>query len=625
MKSSLAFACPCHPSHSDPGECPTLVRGQGPALRTPLYAAPSPPQDALVGQRLGTFQVVRQLGRGGMGGVYLAEHALIQKRVAVKVLHTHLAEDAKLVARFLAEARAASRIQHENVVTVFDLDTYEGRPYLIMEYLEGMDLAAFAREPLAPELAVELLAQVCDALGAAHAQGVIHRDLKPGNVFVLPREDGGHRVKLLDFGIAKHLYASDETPTQSGVLLGTPEFMAPEQCGEGEVDARTDIYAAGVLGYRLLTGQRPFTGRTAAEVLLAHLRVTPRPAHELAPKVPPALSRVLQRAMARLPAERYPSAAELKSALLSAVNPGDKRSTAPAFQARVSVKDGEALQRLGCDQVGRTGLFLRTETPPPLLTRVSLVLELPGGALPCTGQVVRHVTPDQAQAWGMLPGFGVELLQVTPGFHENFTRLLSGERPVAAPVRDNPEAEAVLRDFRGRAQGDHYSLLGLPLDASRERVREAARLARQTLEALLSGVLSADQRVQVERQLERLSQALSVLGHLERRVEYDASRRNLAGIIRCLTEGLTVSQMEEARQRFLARERGAEARSLVQLLSARLLEKSGQLALALAAYEQALQADPLHLEALHGYRTLQRRQRGPTGTPSGFWPTTRGT
>ncbi len=626
MKSSLAFACPCHPTHADPGECPTLVRGQGAAPRTPLYAAPSPPQDALVGQRLGTFRVVRQLGRGGMGGVYLAEHALIQKRVAVKVLHSHLAEDAKLVSRFLAEARAASRIQHENVVTVFDLDTYEGRPYLVMEYLEGMDLGTFAREPLAPELAMELLAQVCDALGAAHAQGVIHRDLKPANVFVLPREDGGHRVKLLDFGIAKHLYASDETPTQSGVLLGTPEFMAPEQFGEGEgeVDARTDIYAAGVLGYRLLTGQRPFTGRTAAEILLAHLQTTPRPAHEFAPKVPPVLSRVLQRAMSRLPAERYTSAAELKAALLSAVNPGDKRSTAPAFQARVSLKDGEAPQRLGCDQVGRTGLFLRTETPPPLLTRVKLTLELPGGELPCTGQVVRHVTPDQAKAWRMVPGFGVELLQVTPGFQETFTRLLAGERTSAAPVRDNPEAEAVLRDFRGRAQGDHYMLLGVPLDAPRERVREAARLARQTLESLLSGVLSADQRVQVERQLERVSQALSILGHLERRVEYDAARRNLAGIVRCLTEGLTVSQMEEARQRFLARERGADSRSMVQLMSARLLEKSGQLALALAAYEQALQADPLHLEALHGYRTLQRRVRGPTGSPSGFWPTVRG-
>ncbi|HEX8819711.1 MAG TPA: protein kinase, partial [Archangium sp.] len=593
-------------------ECPTL-------MRTHLYSVPPAREDTLVGQRLGTFQVVRQLGRGGMGCVYLAEHGLIQKRVAVKVLHAHLAQDSKLVARFLAEARGASRIQHENVVTVFDLDTHEGRPYLVMEYLEGTSLATFARERLDPERVVELLAQVCDALGAAHAQGVIHRDLKPANVFVLPREDGGHRVKLLDFGIAKHLYAADETPTQAGVLMGTPEFMAPEQCAGDVVDARTDLYSAGVLGHLLLTGQNPFSGRSTAEVLVAHLQRTPRPAHELAPGVPPALSRVLLRAMARHPEDRYASAAELKAALLATVSPG-KRSAPPAFQARVSVKEGEAPRKLGCEPMGRTGLFLQTDAPPPLHTPVKLLLELPGGELPCHGEVVRHVTPAQAQAWGMAPGFGVELRHVPADFQESFTRLLSGERPPAAPVRNNPEVEEVLRGFRNRAQDDHYALLGLALDVPRERVREAARLARQSLEALLSGTLSADQRLQVERQLERVSQALFVLGHLERRAEYDASRRNLAGIVRCLTEGLTASQMEEARQRFLARERGADSRSFVQLLSARLLEKSGQSAQALAAYEQALQSDPLHLEALQGYRLLQRKLRGEPHRPSGSWP-----
>jgi len=621
MKSSAALACPCHPPHPEPGQCPTLVRERGTASETRSQAWASPREDGLIGQRLGSFRVVRPLGRGGMGCVYLAEHGLIQKRVAVKVLHAHLAQDEKLVARFLAEARAASRIQHENVVLVFDLDTHEGRPYLVMEYLEGVTLAAFARERLEPEVAVELLSQVCDALGAAHAQGVVHRDLKPANVFVLPREDGGYRVKLLDFGIAKHLYAAEDTPTQAGVLLGTPEYMAPEQCGEGEVGARTDLYAAGVLGYHLLTGQLPFSGRTAAEVLLAHLRVTPRPVHELAPRVPQALSRVLQRAMARKPEERYASAAELKAALLAAMSPG-KTSAPPAFQARLSVKDGEAPRRLGCDQVGRSGLFLRTDAPPPMLTQVRMLLEQPGGELPCIGLVVRHVTPGQAQAWGMEPGFGVELQHVAADFHETLTRLLSGTRAPAAPVRDNPEADHTLRDFRNRAQGDHYALLGLAPDATRERVREAARSARQTLESLLSGALSADQRTQVERQLERVSQALLVLGNLERRVEYDGSRRNATGIIRCLAEGLTVSQLEEARQRFLARERGADSRSLVHLLSARLLEKSGQNAQALAAYEQAVQADPLHLEALNGYRTLQLKLRGgETRRPSGSWPT----
>ncbi len=580
-------------------------------------------EDALLGQRLGTFQVVRSLGQGGMGRVYLAEHGLIQKRVAVKVLHAHLTQDTKLVSRFLAEARAASRIQHENVVTVFDLDTYEGRPYLVMEYLEGATLASFVRERLEPKRVVELLAQVCDALGAAHAQGVIHRDLKPANVFVLPREDGGHRVKLLDFGIAKHLYAEgSETPTQLGMLMGTPEFMAPEQCAGGRVDARTDLYSAGVLGQLLLTGQHPFSGKTTAEILLAHLQRTPEPAHELAPGVPPALSRVLLRAMAREPEDRYTSAAELKAALLSAVavSPPVKHPARAVFHARVSLKDGEAPRRLGGVPMSRTGLFLHTETPPPLFTQVKLVLELRGGELSCSGQVVRHVTPEQSGAWGMAPGFGVELQHVPADFHETFMRLLAGERTPVPFVLGNPAVEEVLRGFRNRPQGDHYALLGLPLDAPRERVREVARQARQSLESLLSGTVSAEQRTQVERQLERVAQALSVLGHLERRAEYDASRRNVAGIIRCLAEGLTVSQLEEARRLFLARERGADGRSLVHLLSARLFEKSGQLPKALAAYEQALQADPLHLEGLQGYRTLQLKMKGEPRRPSGSWP-----
>ncbi|WP_309889786.1 protein kinase domain-containing protein [Archangium sp.] len=622
MNSSFASApaqvCACQPPHRGPGDCPTLTPSRG--------AAESAREDSLLGQRLGTFRVVRLLGQGGMGRVYLAEHGLIQKKVAVKVLHAHLAQDKKLVSRFLAEARAASRIQHENVVTVFDLDTHEGRPYLVMEHLEGSTLSAFVRERLKPERVVELLAQVCSALGAAHAQGVIHRDLKPANVYVLPREDGGHRVKLLDFGIAKHLYAeAEETPTQVGTLMGTPEFMAPEQCAGGTVDARTDLYSAGVLGQLLLTGQHPFTGKTTAEILIAHLQHTPRPAHELVPGVPPALSRVLLRAMAREPSERYASAAEFKAALLSAMSPvsaaQSKRSAPPVFHARVSQKEGEAPLRLGGVPVSRTGLFLHTETPPPLFTQVKLVLELRGGELPCTGQVVRHVTPEQSGAWGMAPGFGVELQHVPADFHETFMRLLAGERTPVPFVLGNPAAEEVLRGYRNRPQGDHYALLGLPLDAPRERVREVARQARQSLESLLSSPVSAEQRTQVERQLERVAQALSVLGNLERRAEYDASRRNVAGIIRCLAEGLTVSQLEEARRLFLARERGADGRSLVHLMSARLFEKSGQLPQALAAYEQALQADPLNLEALQGHRTLQLRVKGEQPRrPSGSWP-----
>ena len=225
---------------------PTPVAAAAAALDAPERTLPpSRERDGdFVGERFGSFRVLRELGRGGMGTVLLAEHVLIPKRVAVKVLHRHLAQAPELVSRLLAEARAMSLVQHENVATLYDLDTRDGLPYFVMEYLEGQSLAAFARGPIEPALAVELLAQVCDALGAAHARGIIHRDLKPANVFLVPGPQGRQRVKLLDFGIAKRLAPlPDETPTRTGVIMGTPEFMSPEQCSGGDVDARTDLYA----------------------------------------------------------------------------------------------------------------------------------------------------------------------------------------------------------------------------------------------------------------------------------------------------------------------------------------------------------------------------------------------
>ena len=331
MLLSRPAPCSCATPHPEAGECPTLLRSRGSAGNTLRFsaspAAGSPraarrAETLQPGERLGSYRVLRALAEGGMGRVYLAEHVLIGKQVALKVLHAHLAADPELVQRFLSEARAVSRIQHPNVVQVFDLELGAGRPYLVMEYLEGQSLGDWARGPLPPASAVALLAQVCDALGAAHACGIIHRDLKPSNVHVLTGapDAQGPRLKLLDFGIAKQLAApGGGRGTLGGQVLGTPEFMAPEQGEEGPVDARTDLYAAGILGYLLLTGRLPFTGASTAAVLLAHVQHTPPPAHALCPAVPPALSAVLQRAMARRPAQRYGSALELKQALLAAL------------------------------------------------------------------------------------------------------------------------------------------------------------------------------------------------------------------------------------------------------------------------------------------------------------------
>jgi eukaryotic-like serine/threonine-protein kinase len=627
VEPTSRMPCLCQPPHTHREGCPTLVRAREMGVLNQVTLPPSSERggEKLVGLRFGSFVSLRELGRGGMGTVLLAEHVLIPKRVAVKVLHRHLAAEPELVSRFLAEARAMSLVQHENVVTVYDLDTREGRPYFVMEYLEGESLAAFARGPLEPRVVVELLAQVCDALGAAHARGIIHRDLKPANVFLVQGPNGRHRVKLLDFGIAKRLVRmEEETPTRTGVLMGTPEFMAPEQCGGQEVDARTDIYAVGVLGYLLLTGRVPFTGSNAAELLVAHLQKAPRPPHEVRPGIPPALSAVLLRALAKRPEARYATAAELRTALEAALTPARTPAPLPVrsqpFTARLPVCGSLGLREYPCERAGRTGLFLRTpEPPPPLLSDVSLLLRLPGGELPCTGLVVRHVTAEQARAWNMGPGFGVELRDATPSFQVAFDRLLAGERPPestppAAP-RDEARAEPVLREFRQRLGGDHYAVLGVPRDVDAETVRTQARDARNRLESLLVLPLSPGQRALVQRTLARVAEALFVLGHLERRVEYDAELHNLEGVLRCLAAGLTVTTLEACRRRYLARHPETEGHSVLHLASGDAFRSAGHLTEALSSYEAALRVDPLHLEALKRWHTLRVRLR-TSATPA---------
>ena len=637
---SAISTCSCVPSHADPSECPTWVRAHRdtPDRGTLLYAGvapsipgipassesitPVPAPVSLAGKQLGHFRILRELGRGGMGTVVLAEHALIHKRVAIKILHAHLAEDPDLVARFLSEARTLTLIQHENVVTLFDLDTRDGRPYLVMEYLEGQSLAHFAQGALAPAVAVELLTQVCDALGAAHAHGIVHRDLKPANVFLVPGPQGRQRVKLLDFGIAKLLSArpAGQRTTEVGMLLGTPEFMAPEQCGDGTVDARTDIYAAGALAYLLLTGQVPFAGRTAAEVLIGHLQKAPVPPHELLASVPQALSKVVLRALAKRQADRFASAEELRAALVSALEP---QQAAPAahFTARVRVAGAPHSQELRCEWMGRAGLFLHTEgVPPPLLSDVGLLLRLPGGELACTGQVVRHVTAEQARAWRMVSGFGVQLRDTSPAFQEALTRLKSGGRidpptPPPSSAKEDMMAEGVLKGFRSRLMGDHYVALDVPREATLETVRAAANRLRAALEPLKQRVLSLGQRAQLERAQERVAAAIQVLGNVERRAEYDASLGNVEGVERCLSAGLTVTALEGCRRRFLAAHPGRDGRAAVYRLSGDALASVGRLDEALAAYESAVRTDPLDLEGLKRWRSLRARVRGP-GTSS---------
>jgi serine/threonine-protein kinase len=260
----------------------------------------------------GRYRLLEQIGEGGMSRVYGARDRVLDRIVAVKLLREEYGGDPGFVARFYREARAAASLQHPNIVDIYDYGPHDSTYYIAMQYIEGTDLKAILRHQGAfpPQQAVEVLREVLRALGAAHARGIIHRDVKPQNILVRA-SDGA--IKLTDFGVARALDGVDLTT--SGAAPGTAHYMAPEQ-GSGEpVTPATDLYAAGVVFFELLSGELPFTGSTPMQVMLQHLREPPPPV----PNAPPALDRVVHKALMKDPAHRYQSAEEMLAALDAAV------------------------------------------------------------------------------------------------------------------------------------------------------------------------------------------------------------------------------------------------------------------------------------------------------------------
>jgi serine/threonine protein kinase len=275
--------------------------------------------DALIGETVGdTFSIVRMIGEGGMARVYEARHVrLPNKRFAVKVLHHMYAQQPMIVARFQREAEAASGIAHPNVVDVYDVGTTpDGRPFLVSEFLEGQDFATLLdeRERLAAPAAVHVVRQVCRALAAAHAHGVVHRDVKPENVFLVGDMEAPV-VKVLDFGISKFDSAGGASLTQTGMIMGTPGYMPPEQARGGKTDHRADIYGVGAMLYRAVTGKIPFDSEDAAEALTMVLTQDPPRPRSIQPSIPEALELVIQKAMAKEPEDRHRTMAELDERL----------------------------------------------------------------------------------------------------------------------------------------------------------------------------------------------------------------------------------------------------------------------------------------------------------------------
>jgi eukaryotic-like serine/threonine-protein kinase len=303
------------------------------------------------------YRIDRELGAGGMGAVYLAENVRIQRRVAIKVLHP--GADRETVRRFEREAQAAGRIGCRHIVEVFDLgDLPDGAPYMVMEYLEGETLAQRLEsgEKLSPEDLLPIAHELLEGLKAAHGAGIVHRDLKPENVFLVRGDDGRESVKILDFGISKFQDPGGDALdlTRPGFAIGTPHYMSPEQAtGSKHIDHRADLYSAGVILYRCLSGRFPFDAETVRELVF---KVVSRTAPELrvhAPDLDPAWSVLVSRAMAHSPDDRFQSAEDFQRALWRATpRPAEYADTLLHVARRGAIDGGPRSSTIGSSVLG---------------------------------------------------------------------------------------------------------------------------------------------------------------------------------------------------------------------------------------------------------------------------------
>lgn len=315
----------------------------------------------LIGQTFGQrYEIQREIGRGGMAQVYLALDTRLGRKVALKILAPQLGFDAEFVRRFEREARVAAGLSHPAIVTVYDSDEHNGLLYITMEYIDGRSLHSILKEhgALGIGYAVSILTPLGQALDYAHRQGAVHRDVKPHNVLVAT--DG--RVLLADFGIVQPLDATGERLTRTGIFMGTPEYVSPEQLEARHVDGGSDLYSLGIVGYEILTGRVPFSGSTP-QLILAHTQTPPPPLRQMVPSLPPELESVFERVLAKNPRERYQSGEEFVQEIARVMRGRNIPAASPTQIAALAVSTASS--------AGRSTIGLAPDptpaasTPPP--------------------------------------------------------------------------------------------------------------------------------------------------------------------------------------------------------------------------------------------------------------------
>jgi len=397
-----------------------------------------------VGQTIGNYRLTARLGEGGMGVVYLAEHPVIGKKIALKAIHPELSRNAEVVSRFVTEAKSVNQIGHEHIVDIADFGTTAGGEfYFIMEYLQGEALSdRLKREGhLDAKRAMVIGAQIADALDASHEHGIIHRDLKPENIFLVSRGGTKDFVKVLDFGLAKLTQTEEKVShkTRAGSVMGTPYYMAPEQCeGKTEIDHRADIYSLGVLLFEMLTGKVPFGGDGYGEIIVKHITMPPPSVRSLVPELTPELDLILFRALAKDRTQRFQTMAELRDALL---DPNRYASAAPI----VAVPDDLSGVARAATPMARSEMDIQSKLGPGYGSGGDGVVRQSGTA-PSTfrqgmGEIIEDLTPHKKTSRALL---FVTIAALTGAAMAIITGARHETRP-PAPIAALPSRPATVR------------------------------------------------------------------------------------------------------------------------------------------------------------------------------------